>query len=56
MIPKELIEPLLLSRYKDQDGKPLPQVWFNRKDMQQVLDKIDKYLENTHISTKQEST
>lgn len=52
----ELRKELMQSRFKTEDGKPIDQQWFTRKDVQVLLDKLEKYLDNTPIATQQELT
>lgn len=46
LTPK-LRKELMQSRFKTEDGKPIDQQWFTRKDVQVLLDKLEKYLDNT---------
>lgn len=55
-IPAELLRELMQSRFKTEDGKLIDQQWFTRKDVQVLLDKLEKYLDNTPIATQQELT
>ena len=55
-ITVELRQELMQSRFKTEDGKPIDQQWFTRKDVQVLLDKLEKYLDNTPIATQQELT
>jgi hypothetical protein len=41
------VKKLLESRHKTEDGKPIDQVWFTRKEVLKILDKVQKELQNT---------
>ena len=56
MISKSVRQELMQSRFKTDDGKLIDQQWFTRKDVQILLDKLEKYLNNTPIATQQELT
>lgn len=55
-IPPAIRQELMQSRFKTEDGKPIDQQWFTRKDVQVLLDKLEKYLDNTPIATHKELT
>lgn len=56
IIPKTVRQELMQSRFKTDDGKPIDQQWFTRKDVKEILDKLEKYLDNTPIATHKELT
>jgi hypothetical protein len=45
------VKKLLESRHKTEDGKPIDQVWFTRKEVLKILDNVQKELQNTHQTT-----